>query len=79
LLLILLVGHLSVNLAIRPLAYVSTAYNRNKLPALITLVLGVANVVLAIVLARWSGWGVAGVAAAAAIMWTIKNVVFLSC
>ena len=79
LLLILLVGHLSVNLAIRPLLYVLTAYNRIKLQGLITLVLGVANVVLAIALARWSGWGVAGVAAAAVIVWTIKNVVFLSC
>ena len=28
--------------------------------------------------AGWSGWGIAGVAAAAAIVWTIKNCLFLS-
>jgi membrane protein EpsK len=77
-LLILLVGHLTVNLAVRPLAYVLTAYNRVKAQGLVTLALGVGNVGLAIALARWSGWGMVGVAAAAAIVWTIKNPVFLS-
>ncbi|WP_254020568.1 lipopolysaccharide biosynthesis protein [Mesorhizobium escarrei] len=77
-LLILLVGHLAVNLAIRPLLYVVTAYNRVKVQGLVTLALGFANIGLAIALARWSGWGIAGVAAAAAIVWTIKNCLFLS-
>lgn len=77
-LLILLVGHLAVNLAIRPLAYVATAFNKVKVQGLLTLALGFANIGLAIALARWSGWGVAGVAAAAAIVWTIKNCLFLS-
>ena len=31
-----------------------------------------------IALALWGGWGAAGIAAAAAIVWTVKNVVFLS-
>jgi membrane protein EpsK len=77
-LLILLVGHLTVNLAIRPLSYVVNAYNRVKIQGLVTLALGVANVALAITLARWCGWGAAGVAAAAAIVWTIRNVLFMS-
>lgn len=77
-LLILLVGHLAVNLAIRPLLYVVTAYNKVKVQGLLTLALGFANIGLAIVLARWSGWGVAGIAAAAAIVWTVKNCLFLS-
>jgi membrane protein EpsK len=76
-LLILLVGHLTVNLAVRPLAYVVTAFNRMKVQGVITLALGVANGVLAFAFARWGGWGVAGVAAAAAIVWTIKNMLFL--
>jgi membrane protein EpsK len=78
LLMILLVGHLAVNLAVRPLAYVLTAYNRVKVQGLITIALGAANVALAIAFARWGGWGATGVAAAAAIVWTIKNVVCLS-
>jgi membrane protein EpsK len=76
-LLILLVGHLAVNSAVRPLAYVVTAYNRVKLQGVVSFVVGVGNVALAIALARWMGWGLGGVAAAAAIVWTIKNAVFL--
>jgi membrane protein EpsK len=77
-LLVLLVAHLAVNLAIRPLLYVITAYNKVKIQGILTLALGVANLALAVSFARWSGWGAAGVAAATAIVWTIKNVVFLS-
>lgn len=77
-LLILLTGHLTLNLSMRPLSYVLTAYNRVKVQGLFTLALGVVNAVLAIALARWGGWGAAGVAAAGAIVWTIRNAVFLS-
>jgi membrane protein EpsK len=77
-LLVLLIGHLAVNAAVRPLAYVLTAYNRVKLQALVTLGLGVANICLAIALARWAGWGMGGVAAAVAIVWTMRNAVFLT-
>jgi membrane protein EpsK len=77
-LVILLVGHLSVNLAVRPLLYILTAYNRVKVQGLVTLALGMVNVALAVVLARWSGWGMAGVAAASALVWTVKNLIFLS-
>jgi membrane protein EpsK len=77
-LLILLVGHLSVNLATRPLSYVLTAYNRVKLQGLVTLALGAVNIALAICFVRWGGLGAAGVAAAAAIVWTIRNAVLLS-
>lgn len=77
-LVILLVGHLSVNLAARPLLYVLTAYNKVKVQGLITLALGLTNVVLAVAMARWGGWGIAGVAAASASVWTVRNVVFVS-
>jgi membrane protein EpsK len=77
-LLILLVGHLSINLAARPLVYIITAYNRIKAEALLTIGLGVVNIVLAVAIARWGIWGVAGVAAAAAVIRTLKNVVFVS-
>lgn len=77
-LLILLVGHLSVNLATRPLSYVLMAFNRVKVQGLVTLALGAVNVALAIAFVRWGGFGVGGVAAAAAIVWTIRNAVLLS-
>jgi membrane protein EpsK len=78
LLLVLLVGHLTVNLAVRPLAYVLTAFNRVKAQGLATLAFGAANLALVIAVARWGGWGVAGVAAASALMYTIRNAVSLS-
>lgn len=78
LLLIVLVSHLTVNLGIMPLLYVITAYNRVKFQGLLTIALGVLNVILAMAFARWSGWGAVGVAAAGAIVWTIRNLVFLS-
>jgi len=75
--LILLVAPLTINLATRPLSYVLTAYNEVKVQGLVTLALGTANVVLAIAFVR-AGWGLAGVPAAAALAWTVRNVVFVS-
>ncbi|CAO4145742.1 lipopolysaccharide biosynthesis protein [Methylorubrum extorquens] len=74
----LLVGHLAVNLALRPVAYVLTAYGRMRAQALVTLALGLAYLPLAVMLARWAGWGAAGVAAAGALVWTAKNAGFLA-
>lgn len=76
-LLAVLVAHLAVNLAGRPLAYLLTAHNKVKQQGLITLALGVVNIVLAVTLALWAGWGVLGIAAATAIVWTLKNTLFL--
>src|SRR6202043_2517087 len=58
LLLILLVGHLTVTLAVRPLSYVVNAYNRVKSQGLVTLALGIVNICLAVALARWTSWGI---------------------
>ncbi|MHB2205432.1 lipopolysaccharide biosynthesis protein [Methylobacterium sp. CM6257] len=74
----LLCGHLAINLATRPLAYILTAYNKVRAQAIVSLTAGVADIILALALARWSGWGVAGVAAATAFIWTAKNVLFLA-
>lgn len=77
-LLIVLVGHLSITLATLPLTYVLTSYNRVKIQGVTTLVLGMLNVVLAIVLAVYLEWGTLGVAAATALMFIVKNLFFLS-
>ncbi len=75
LLMILLVGHLTVNLAVRPLASVLNAYNLVKAQGLVTLALGAANLVLVIAVAQW---GVAAIAAAFGFIYTIRNAAFLS-
>ena len=68
--------HLSVNLAVTPLFAVQTATNRVSVPGIVTLVMGAANLGLALLLAGPVGWGLYGVAAAGAIMLTAKNLVF---
>jgi len=78
LLLVVLVGHMSINLATLPLSYVLTAYNKVRIQGVATLLLGVVNVVLAVALARWGSWGAVGVAAATAIVLTVRNLIFLS-
>lgn len=75
-LLIVIVAHLGFNLSTLPLAYVQTAYNKVRWPGIITLFSGGANLGLAILLANWGGWGVAGVAIAGAIVWTAKNTLY---
>jgi membrane protein EpsK len=77
-LLLLLVAPHAVNLAIRPLLYIVTAYNRVKIQALLTVASGLLNVALALHLTGWAGWGAVGVATATAVAWTIKNVGLLS-
>lgn len=78
LVLALLCGHLALNLALRPLAYVLIAHNKVRVQGLVSLGAGVANVLLALALTASYGWGLAGVAAAMALVWTAKNVVFLA-
>ena len=73
---ILLTVHLVLNLSVFPLFSISTAYNRVRWPGIVTLVLGIVNFALAVILALFSGWGYYGVAAAGAIILTFKNAVF---
>jgi membrane protein EpsK len=76
-LLIIVIFHLNLNLSIRPLLHVQNAYNKVRGPGLATLLSGMANLGLAILLARWGIWGAAGVAAATALVWTAKNGVYM--
>jgi len=77
-LLIILVGHYSINLSTRPLSYVLTSYNKIRVQGIVTLALGVLNVILSIGLVRWGGLGMVGVAVATALVTTIRNLIFLS-
>lgn len=75
-LLIVLIAHLTINLAVLPLFSINTALNRVKLPGWVTLVMGMGNLFLAIFLSKFCGWGLYGIAGAGAIVLTIKNAFF---
>lgn len=75
-LMVLLLGHLAINVGVTPLFNVQVAIDRVRLPALVTLTGGVINIALAIMLAQQESWGIYGVAAAGAIVLTAKNAVF---
>jgi membrane protein EpsK len=75
-LVVLLTLHLIVNLAVLPLFSINTAYNRVRVPGIVTLIMGIGNFALAVILALFSGWGYYGVAASGAIVLTLKNAIF---
>ncbi|ACL16189.1 oligosaccharide flippase family protein [Methanosphaerula palustris] len=75
-LMILLTMHLAVNLAVLPLFSIEVAYNRVRVPGIVTLFGGIGNFTLAISLALFTGWGYYGVAVAGAIVLTLKNTLF---
>jgi membrane protein EpsK len=72
----LLTVHLAVNLAVLPLFSINVAYNRVRVPGLVTFFMGIGNFGLAIALPLLTGWGYYGVAAAGAIVLTLKNTFF---
>lgn len=74
-LLVLLVSHLCINLAVMPLFHVQIALNKVKIPALVTLVLGISNVLLSILWVRILPFGM-GVALAGAVVLSAKNIIF---
>jgi membrane protein EpsK len=75
-LLFLMAIHLCINVPILPLLGLQLATNRVKVPAVVTMVMGIANLGLALVLAGPMHWNLYGIAAAGAIMLTLKNVFF---
>jgi membrane protein EpsK len=75
-LLFLLAAHLCINMAIHPLLGLQLTTDRMKVPGLVTLGMGVANLGLALLMAGPMQWGLYGIAAAGAIMLTLKSVFF---
>lgn len=75
-LMVLLTVHLAVNLAVQPLFPINVAYNRVRVPGIVTFLMGIGNFGLAIILSLLTGWGYFGVAAAGAIVLTLKNAFF---
>jgi len=76
LLLVLLTVHLSINLAVFPIFSINVVHNKVRVPGILTLVMGFGNFALAVALPLLTGWGYYGVAAAGAIVLTLKNAFF---
>lgn len=75
LLLVVLVGHLGINMATLPLSLVVTSYNHVRIQGLVTLALSIVNVALAIAL---TPLGLVGVALATALTLTLRNLIFMA-
>jgi len=71
---IIMMMHLPVNLANVPLFDLIMTYNKVKVPGIVTLVLGVVNVVMGVFFSLW--WGLIGIAIADAVMLLVKNTIF---
>jgi membrane protein EpsK len=69
--------HLPINLAVLPMFTLQTASNSVKLPALVTFVMGVGNVILSYYLGVNLGMGAIGVALATGVMLSFKNAFFI--
>lgn len=72
-LMVIMVCHLTINVGITPVFSVRTALNKVKVPALMSVVGGIANMLLAILLAKYLSWGIYGVAIAGAVTLTLLN------
>ena len=75
-LLFLMAIHLCINLSMYPLYALPLAANRVKTPGLVTLAIGAGNLLLALLLAGVFGWGLYGLAAAGAMMLTVRHLLF---
>src|SRR5206468_932112 len=75
-LLFLMAIHLCINLSMYPLYAVPLAADRVRMPGLVTLGIGVGNLVLALFFAGFLGWGLYGLAAAGGIMLTVRHLLF---
>jgi len=65
-----------VNMIARPIYSIFRGFNKLKVPALVTIIVGALNVVLSIVLLATTNWGIYAVAVSLLICWTGKNIFF---
>ncbi len=75
-LMVLMLSHLVINLPVMPLFSINVAYNKVKIPGIVTLIMGIGNFLLAVLIPYLTGWNYYGVALAGAIMLTLKNAFF---
>jgi len=73
----IIIIHLILNLSTQPLSAVNAAYNKAKIPGVVTLFLGILNILLAMYLSIYTSLGYYGIAISGAIFLTIKNSLFV--
>jgi membrane protein EpsK len=72
----LLVAPCIVNIVVRPMFRITTGMNKVRLPAIVTLAGGVANLFVSILLVKYTSLGIYGVALATVFCLTSKNMIF---
>lgn len=75
-LLVIMVCHLGITVGLMPLHGVLIAMNRVKVPAMVCLGTGALSFALAILFAKYLGWGIYGVAIAGAIVLPLRTAFF---
>ena len=68
---------LVINLCVLPLFAINVAFNKVRVPGIVTFLMGMGNVILAFSIPLLLGWGYYGVAVAGAIVLTLKNTFFI--
>ena len=76
-LLIIMLSTMVINLGVLPLFPITVALNKVKIPGILTVILGIANLFLAIIFISWFEMGFIGVALAGAFVVTLKNGIFI--
>jgi membrane protein EpsK len=68
---------LVISLCILPLFSINIAYNKVKIPGIVTLFMGIGDLILAFCLPLYFGWGYYGVAIAGVIVVTLRSAFFV--
>lgn len=76
-LMLLMLSHLVINLPVMLLFDINVAYNKVRIPGIVTFWMGIGNFLLEIMLPLLTGWGYYGIALAGAIVLTLKNAFFI--
>ncbi len=75
-LMLLMLSHLVINLPVMLLLDINIAYNKVRIPGIVTFWMGIGNFLLAVLIPYLTGWGYYGVAVAGAIALTLNNALF---
>lgn len=73
---VIILSHLGFNLSVNAISNLHLAYNKARIPSLVTLLTGLLNIVLSIVLLKYTHLGLYGIAIAGLIALSIKNFLF---
>lgn len=73
----ILLVHLAVNQSVLPLFPINVSYNKLRIPAIATILFGIANLLLALLFSNFTDMGFYGVAIAGAIVITARHAFFV--